>query len=186
MHRWSNFTQILQLSNTACGDTTACILSLTVGMFAYAINNNNKPTDKIQISFMEDSLEEDVSSTETKFFTMTKQIYISKTSQDVYVTFAGIDSGNWSGYYGAALQYFAAWLGDREIRFSNDGTTWTPWQTFEPAEKGTSDAWFVEWDIGKCDADETSCTKTVYMQTHDLLTDRYYETSDSVQYIPTM
>ena len=183
---WTHIKQTIQLSNTACGDATTCILPLTVGMFAYAINNNNKPKDKIQISFMEDSLEEDVVHTETKFFTMTKQVQLSETLQDVELTFAGIDSGNWNGHYGAALQYLAAWLGDREIRFSNDGTTWTPWQTFAPAEKGSSDAWFVEWDIGKCDADETSCTKTVYMQTHDLLTNRYYETSDSVQYIPTM
>ena len=181
----TTFKQQIQLSNTQCKDATACTLPLTVGMFAFAIKNNaTYPNDKIKISFMNDTLEEDVGSTETKFFTMTKQVHLSETPQKIGVTFSGNDVGAWADNYGAALQYFGAWLGDREIRFSNDGTTWTPWTLWEPDPKGDSDAWFVEWDLGKCDADETSCTKTVYMQTHDILTDRYYETSDSVKYIP--
>ena len=185
-HHWrTSFKQQIQLSNTQCKDATACTLPLTVGMFAFAIKNNaTYPNDKIKISFMNDTLEEDVGSTETKFFTMTKQVRLSETSQNVEVTFSGNDEGRWADCYGAALQYFGAWLGDREIRFSSNGTNWTSWQTFSPAKKGSSDAWFIEWDLGKCDGNKQSCTKTVYMQTHDLLTDRYYETSDSVKYIP--
>ena len=192
---YTTFKQTIQLSNTQCKDATECSHPLTVGMFAYALDNyaytddsdeEFDRNDQILISFMDDTMIETVVPTETKFFTMTQTIDLSETPQNIEVTFSGDDLGGWYGNYGAALQYFGAWLGEREIRFSSDGTTWTPWQAFTPAEKGSSDAWFVEWDLGTCDAKESACTKTVYMQTHDLLTDRYYETSDSVQYIPTI
>ena len=179
------------LSNSQCKDDKKCTLPLTVGMFAFALANinlpdTNVPNDTVQIKFNGNTLDElrTVPPTETKFFTLTGQVQLSQTSQKVDVTFSGKDGGSWSGHYGAVLHYFGAWLGEREIRFSKDGKTWEDWIRWKPAPKGSSDAWFVEWDLGTCDNNQKICTKTVYMQTHDLLTDRYYETSDSVQYIP--
>ena len=198
-HSWTNLQQNITLSNTQCKNATECPLPLTVGMFAFAtVNNgvscpsNKQRDDLIQIKLngnieqcqTECTLETITASETTNFFTMTEQIRLNKASQNINVTFSGRDNCYWGGNYGPTLHYFGAWLGEREIRFSGDGKTWEKWIPWKPATKGASDAWFVEWDLGTCDNNQETCTKTVYMQTHDLLTDRYYETSDSVQYIP--
>ena len=125
-----------------------------------------------------------------KLFTYSKEINLKTLSDPdsfIKASFKGFDGRLWTGYYGAGLQYFAAYLGEREIRFSNDGENWKePWEKFSPSPNGFSDAWYeINWDLTKYGGNAEPGQKTVYMQTHDLLTDKYYETSSTFTYSPT-
>lgn len=128
-----------------------------------------------------------------RLFTYSNEIDLTTLSNpDIFIKaiFTGSDGYWWSGYYGAGLQYFAAYLGKRKIRFSNDGENWTDWEEFSPSSNdasfGFSDAWYkIEWPLTEYGGNAESGLKTVYMQTHDLLTDRYYETSSTFTYAPT-
>lgn len=63
----------------------------------------------------------------------------------------GEDDGEyWSGHYGAVFDAVTVSVGAREMRFSNDGTTWSAW---EPA--ASTKAWTLTSGAG---------TKSVYMQ----------------------
>ena len=183
----TTFEQGIKLS--ACTDS-ACEHPLTIGMFAFIPDDEQDKV--IQINLTGEGLScpsdcklesKDVSDM-FQFLTLSKQIRLSDEEQVVTLHFAGkANNASLDTYDGAVLQYFGAWLGYREIRFSNDGTSWTPWQTFSPASSGSSDAWFMDWNLTAYGGNNMEGGRTVYMQTHDLLTDRYYETSSRIIYI---
>lgn len=163
---------------------------LTAGMFAFSQTFGGQSADPINVTISSPSGNKSLSnqkSDTTTFRFHSVQTTLSPTASNTKVTFRYYfgDSSNWAGHYGAQVQYMAAWLGDREIRFSNDGENWTEWQKFEPSADGTSEVWHRDdWNLveGYGGNDEPG-RKTVYMQTHDLLTDKYYYTSDTFEFV---
>ena len=196
----SSFSQEIKLpkafTGTKCTSTPtspsdiACTQKLMLGVFArtqpesppyYHGNDpviislyNNQNTKKGELQ----------KTTETSFQLFAYSINIDLNEAPFRVTFTGKDGGGWGGYYGAGLQYFSAYLGDREIRFSNDGKKWTAWEKFSPKEVLSSAGYRPSWNLEQYGGNAEPGLKTVYMQTHDLLTDKYYQISDTFKYEP--
>ena len=169
--------------------------TLTAGLFAMSQSYRyvsghtmDHGPDSIKISLTSNCSEGSTYSVDKEQFdlyTRSTQLDTSYSKKNVTVCFSGSDTGGWIGQYGAHLHYFALWLGDREIRFSNDGEHWTEWMPFTPNSSGRSDAWFIEnWDLTDetYGGNSTPGKKTVYMQTHDLLLNKYYQATNTFDY----
>ena len=185
----TTFEQTIKLVNMCT--KRPCDPPLILGMFAVGQDNGScsYASDAIQINLTGEGLSCDPNctlqqeATDTfQFFMLSETIQLSEEEQKVTLRFAGKTecTSPDSDYDGAVLQYFGAWLGAHEIRFSNDKTNWTDWILWEPA---SNNAWFINWDLTAYGGNNMEGDKTVYMQTHDLLTDRYYETSSRIIYI---
>ncbi len=163
---------------------------LTIAVFAKTLYNKNTKDD---ISLYVNDQHGNYSSldhNEFSLFAFTSEVNTS----NVKVSYQGIEQGYWAGYFGPLLHYFQAYLGEREVRFSNDGTHWTAWEAFTPdtknSSKGNSDKATLPWQKNDWDITDPKYggnseygTKTIYMQTHDKLTDKYYEATDTFEYV---
>lgn len=75
------------------------------------------------------------------------------------------DGENWAGHYGAFFDAITVAVGTREVRFSNDGETWSAW---EPASSAWTKSWTLTSGAGE---------KTVHMQMRNPLTPQAVITS---------
>ena len=183
-HVGEDFSQDIRLPTISVPST------FTAGVFAYSQSYPNQPNDPLSISISLPStyasFDGDADRNRMLFTSVATVLYPSDSDQTVTVQYSGSDSSGWAGHYGTQLQYFAAWLGDREIRFSNDGEHWTEWKLFFPNHNGTSTSGYYEdWDlVNLYGGNDEPGLKTVYMQTHDLFNDKYYHAEDTFIYYP--
>ena len=180
----TTFSQTVRLPEFSTSQT------VTAGMFAFSQTFGGQTADPINVTIQHPggsvSLSNQVADV-SAFRFHSRQVTLDPSSSNQNVTFKFMtgDSSSWAGHYGAQVQYMAAWIGDREIRFSNDGKTWTEWQKFQPSANGTSEVWHREdWNlIDAYGGNNEPGPKTVYMQTHDLLNDKYYQATDTFEFV---
>ena len=122
---------------------------LLAGVFAFSQSYSDHGLDPVEITIKNSSMETlAFLSTQADRYTMlffSEQATVNSDDSHQPVTFSyyGNDETGWAGHYGTQFQYFVALLGDREIRFSNDGEHWTDWKRFSPNTDGSSS---VRWD----------------------------------------
>lgn len=180
----TTFKQQLTLPNiTSNQPLYAAMFAFTQSMNGGAQYSTDPISIKIDIPSMSSAnLSTQADKDKMKLFSTKQTVSSAVSGKTATFSFFGKDSGGWAGHYGAQLHYFSAYLGNREVRFSNDGKNWTPWQTFDFSKENT---WYIEnWDLTNIEygGNDTYGAKTVYMQTHDIYTDKYYQTSNTFEY----